>query len=617
MPIQESVFKKEDICAAFNISLATVNNWIKTELIPAPSEGGYSKKKYTEIIEKIKCDSDKLKMRANRSFLHESDTVFLGIKDKARKSLLINLIACFKQSGYSIFQGVCALGARILICNNLYDKKSSIYEELEKEHKDVSIFNDFFIKNENDDILGAFYQSVQSTAKKSSGGSYYTPAELLKHITIPDDAKVLDPCCGSGSILIHTLSRKHNPSLVWASDIDDIALLICRINLILFFESADIHPHIEKNDLIFDREDELFAQAAKEKFDLIITNPPWGSKITRGQKDFLLSHYPMLNTTEVFSIALFNAVHRLNEQGLLFFFLPESILTVASHKNIRKFLLQTKRDIDITPFGAAFKGVQSECVLIKLSEKKNIPAHLYVKTEHTHEIALNKICAPDYIIPYNVSENEAVILDKLYAKEHTTLPIDTIFALGIVTGNNKKYLLNKKIGNAEPIFRGKDITPYSLKNPEVFVELTPYIFQQVAPVEHYRSRKIIYKFISDKIICVLDEKQHLVLNSANVIISNSYPMEILVCLLNSSIYSFIYQKKFKSKKVLKQHLKDFPLPVLSDTTQGDFIYIYNQIMNGMKSQKDADELICKYFALSNEDYDYIQRSIYGNTGERA
>ena len=112
---------------------------------------------------------------------------------------------------------------------------------------------------------------------------------------------------------------------------------------------------------------------------------------------FINPHYPMLNTTEVFSIALFNAVHRLNEQGLLFFFLPESILTVASHKNIRKFLLQTKRDIDITPFGAAFKGVQSECVLIKLSEKKNIPAHLYVKTEHTHEIALKKICAPDLL----------------------------------------------------------------------------------------------------------------------------------------------------------------------------------------------------------------------------
>lgn len=46
-------------------------------------------------------------------------------------------------------------------------------------------------------------------------------------------------------------------------------------------------------------------------------------------------------------------------------------------------------------------------------------------------------------------------------------------------------------------------------------------------MEHYRSRKIIYKFISDKIICVLDEKQHLVLNSANIIISNRYPMEIL------------------------------------------------------------------------------------------
>ena len=56
------------------------------------------------------------------------------------------------------------------------------------------------------------------------------------------------------------------------------------------------------------------------------------------------------------------------------------------------------------------------------------------------------------------------------------------------------------------------------------------------------SKKIVYKFISDKIVCALNDG-NLVLNSANIIISYDYPMEILVCLFNSHVYMFIYKKK--------------------------------------------------------------------------
>ncbi len=606
----KSTFAKKDIQNRLNISLATVNNWIKTGVIPSPENGYYTKDVYSNLIKTIENSNDRLQSRANRSNKNSSNIIFLGIKDKKRKELLLELVEEFKKNKLSVIESIACLGKQILIDNNLYDEKSEIYLKINKIYSGNNIFKNFHIENKNDDILGAFYQSIQSISSKSKDGSFYTPAEILTSITIPENAKVLDPCCGSGSILINTLSKNHNPDNIYAFDIDETALLICHINLILFFNNASISPHIKKHDLIFSEKMDLFSMD-NEKYDFIVTNPPWGSKLSKSEKDVLLHNYPLLDTTEVFSIALYNSLEKLSEKGSLNFFLPESILIVSTHKNIRKFLLDSHRNIEILPLGMAFKGVQSECVLLKLSEITTTEPQIIVKKDTTYKLNAKNISAPDYFISYNVSENDDNILNKIYSAKSVKLSANTKFALGIVTGNNKKYVHETKATNEEAIFRGKDILPYKLKSPEVFINFTPEVFQQVAPIEMYRSKKIVYKFISDKIVCAIDCNS-LVLNSANVIISNDYPMEILVCLFNSPIYTFIYQKKFKSKKVLKQHFQDFPLPVLSNELNKSFCDVYSDIFAGKSNQENADKLICNYFKISDAEYNYIKVCVYGN-----
>lgn len=606
----KSTFAKKDIQNRLNISLATVNNWIKTGVIPSPENGYYTKDVYSNLIKTIENSNDRLQSRANRSNKNSSNIIFLGIKDKKRKELLFELVEEFKRNKLSVIESIACLGKQILIDNNLYDEKSEIYLKINKIYSGNNIFKNFHIENKNDDILGAFYQSIQSISSKSKDGSFYTPAEILTSITIPESAKVLDPCCGSGSILINTLSKNHNPDNIYAFDIDETALLICHINLILFFNNASISPHIKKHDLIFSEKMDLFSMD-NEKYDFIVTNPPWGSKLSKSEKDVLLHNYPLLDTTEVFSIALYNSLEKLSEKGSLNFFLPESILNVSTHKNIRKFLLDSHRNIEILPLGMAFKGVQSECVLLKLSEITTTEPQIIVKKDTTYKLNAKNISAPDYFISYNVSENDDNILNKIYSAKSVKLSANTKFALGIVTGNNKKYVHETKATNEEAIFRGKDILPYKLKSPEVFINFTPEVFQQVAPIEMYRSKKIVYKFISDKIVCAIDCNS-LVLNSANVIISNDYPMEILVCLFNSPIYTFIYQKKFKSKKVLKQHFQDFPLPVLSNELNKSFCDVYSDIFAGKSNQENADKLICNYFKISDAEYNYIKVCVYGN-----
>ncbi len=256
-------------------------------------------------------------------------------------------------------------------------------------------------------------------------------------------------------------------------------------------------------------------------------------------------------------------------------------------------------------------------ILLHLSPECRYKQEITVRAEKKVYL-VQKIQAPDYFISYMAGEMDQAILNKIYSHASTRLADGTKFALGIVTGCNKKYVRYAKIKDdvegdgEEPILRGTDILPYKLKAPETFIRFTPEVFQQVAPIEMYRAKKIVYRFICNKIICAVDER-HLVLNSANILISKDYPMEALACLFNSPIYTFIYQKKFKSKKVLRQHLQDFPLPILSCELVKNFLEVYEDIIIGRKTQTDADGLICSYFKISDREYNHIKESVYGKT----
>jgi hypothetical protein len=57
---------------------------------------------------------------------------------------------------------------------------------------------------------------------------------------------------------------------------------------------------------------------------------------------------------------------------------------------------------------------------------------------------------------------------------------------------------------------------------------------------------LIYRFISKYLVFAYDDKQKLTLNSANIVIpkTDDYPIKVIAALFNSSLYQFIFQKKF-------------------------------------------------------------------------
>jgi hypothetical protein len=265
--------------------------------------------------------------------------------------------------------------------------------------------------------------------------------------------------------------------------------------------------------------------------------------------------------------------------------------------------------------GNAFKGVVSENILISIRKSSNENSiTIENRTGSAWQLPLKTILPPDFIVSATSNNQDTLLVEKIYNTEHNTLQDGAVFALGIVTGNNKKHLLDKKNKTAEAIYRGKDIEKYKFLAPAYFIEFQPELYQQTAPVEYYRQKKIAYRFICDKLVCALDNNNVLLLNSANLFIPKKYPMETIVSFFNSDIYTFIFKKKFHSKKVLKSHLQHLPLPVLSS---GIHRHIYNLYKNTFENticaiddfQNEIDEIICKSFSINKDQYNYIKGEI--------
>lgn len=618
---------REELRKEFNISSATLNNWYRTGTIEAPSNGTYyTEQEYFKVKNNIISNSDKLKGRANRLHMDDSYICYLGISDDNRKRLLERAVEIHETCKLKIEDSVLLLCIQILKSTKLISDSSLSAPKSKLDVfiinwaskvgvKDIfsNIFNELEYRHIDDDFIGAFYQSITSISQKSKLGAYFTPSNLLEGISFDPNSTVLDPCCGSGGILIRVLNKNHDQMKVYANDIDEIALQICTVNLSLFFMTNDIKFNVGFKDILTAKkssEISLFDISDNNIFfDYIITNPPWGSKLDFKKKEALIKKYDEISTSESFSVALFNCINSLNSKGTLIFFLPHSILNVGTHKNIRKFLLSKNRAIKIDLLGNAFHGVVSEAIRLTFCNEKHSNSIEIINNEQEYQLNYKEILPPDYIVQATANSFEKDILSHVFTSEHITLKNNADFALGIVTGNNAKHISKiKNNENMEPIYKGKDIEPFGFLPAECFIEFHPEQYQQIASVDKYRQPKISYRFINDRIVCAFDSQGRLLLNSANLFIPKiDYPIETIVCLFNSKLYSFIYRKMFHSKKVLRSHIESLPLPIIDENLHRAFKDTYNLCINSSINMSTLDKLVYNIFNISNEQIETIEK----------
>lgn len=553
--------------------------------------------------EKLNTDStNKLKARANK--LLSTKTIipveyFSNIDNYEKICKIIEIISNNK---IGIFDAIYSIALNLLDKAKILGKShiQQVLNDYTAKSND-ELFNYTYPEDERD-LLGIIYQSLLSEGNKNKTGSYYTPIHVVKNMTswisLSNNETFLDPCCGSGSFL---LSLNANPNQLFGCDNDFIAVFICKINLLLKFKTEIFIPQIYHTDFLNDE------SIIYKHFDYIITNPPWGA-----YNNYV--NIPEITSKETFSYFFVKSFKLLKKDGIIRFLFPASILNVKNHKDIRSFMLNNGNIESITLYDGAFSGVTTHYVDIELVNKiATNTINLYSPQ------GITIIDRKNFYLTKNLSFNfyteiDTKIINHIKNKGQLTLK-DSVWALGIVTGDNKGKLHNVKVLNSEPIYTGKEIMPYKLKEPRNFIIYDRSSFQQVAQDNIYRAKeKLVYKFISNRLVFSYDNTGALFLNSANILIPNIDNMSIktVLAFLNSELYQYLYHVLFSDIKILKGNLMELPFPQISKEEDLKISSYVSKILEDDNSYRDKlQEEIYSLFSINETYQKYIKEKLNG------
>lgn len=579
------------------VSYATIQNWNKLG---------------------VKATNKKLSRRANKvlstktvlpqeCFYNKENIDFVldfvqSAKSLAETSVIINSLCFAKMKSIGILDNKYNVRHNSIV-NFIEELKADFCEEI----------SNICLPEDEPDILGIIYQLLLTEGTKNILGSYYTPQKIINDmfsgVEFSKTSVLLDPCCGSGRFLLS--ANIENPQNLYGFDIDSNAVKIAKTNLIAKYVEIDFNPQIYCTDFLTLNTD-FFSDKTfvKLKADYIISNPPWGTKYNGSYSKY----FSEIASKELFSFFIVKAFDFLKDDGCIKFVLPDAFLNIPTHRDIRSFLLKRAQIQEITSYGACFSGVVSNIISIKMSNKLCEENQILINgSGDSFYIPQKDLCEEDSDKIFQLSDSkEKNLIKKIYKSTHTNLSNST-WGLGIVTGDNAaKLFAERKSDCMEPILTGKEVAKYRLGKAKKYFNYDRKNLQQVAKDEIYRApEKLIYKFISDKLVFAYDNRRQFVINSANILIPNISGMSIkTVCaFLNSEIMQFVYKKSFNQIKVIKGNLCKLPFPKIDNNLDKRLSLLVDEQINGADNEIIINNEIYKFYNLSETEISLIRKSI--------
>ncbi len=261
------------------------------------------------------------------------------------------------------------------------------------------------------DSKGRAFETFMGSFFRGDFGQYFTPRPIVKFIVdvlpITHDSIVLDTSCGSGGFLLHALDKVRSEAdayftpgtdkhyrhwhdfaekNLYGIEINEQIARTAKMNMIIHDDghtnvvaSDGLLPH---NEIVMKTGNQGFQP---DRFDYIITNPPFGSTIKQTEKAYLglyrlaTRDVDWLNPkskaaerpgqdTEILFIE--QCHYFLREGGYLAIVIPDGILTNSSLQYVRDEIEDIYRIVAVvsmpqTAFAATGAGVKSSVLVLR------------------------------------------------------------------------------------------------------------------------------------------------------------------------------------------------------------------------------------------------------------
>ena len=138
--------------------------------------------------------------------------------------------------------------------------------------------------------------------------------------------------------------------------------------------------------------------------------------------------------------------------------------------------------------------------------------------------------------------------------------------------------------------------------------------QQTAKEEIYRAdEKLVYKFISDRLVFAYDDSGALFLNSANILIPKIPGMSVktVMAFLNSELYSYFYRKLFGEVKVLKGNLINLPFARIDSSLNEKTDRLAERVIHEVSDdvEEELQSLIYQVFEMTESEIKHIKSEL--------
>ena len=548
-------------------------------------------------------------------------------------------VISFNSLVYQWLTGKLALGVYHGIAAEFYDLVKEVDKTVFSVLAQVSQLEINY--NPGEDLLGLVYMSICSMGTRKAAGSYYTSTDIAVEL-IKDSMSylksdmpiIIDPCCGSGNFLLqlflvfkdklrqagysdYIIERNLLTFMLNGYDNDPVAVVLTKMNLSLLCTFPDLVSNLRVSC-----QDTLAVLGDVPKFDLIIGNPPWGYKFSRDEAKLLANHYYTAGTkggVESYNLFIECAINQISDNGIISYILPEAFLTVRLHARARELILKNCRINKVTCFGTIFPEVNSPVIsLVMQRTDKSKQNNVRIKTDgKDYQVSQAYFSNMDFSFNVFGSKTDYEIIHHLRREVNVQyLKGNADFALGIVTGNNKKYVLKQPQANSELVITGRNVFKYRIKPGGSYLVYQRDRFQQVASDHLYRAdEKLLYRFINSRLVFAYDDNQLLSLNSANILIPRFSNMSIkyVLAVLNSRIAQFYHAVTNPAPKVLRSQLETIPICVCSKKQENIIVELVNSIIMSEKPAQrreiyeEIDRKLMNYYMLPAKYQAYIRR----------
>jgi type I restriction enzyme M protein len=223
------------------------------------------------------------------------------------------------------------------------------------------------ILGETNDLIGDIYETFVGTALRGQEGQFFTPkiaVRALVQLTDPQpDDVIIDPTCGSGSFLLEAIRHigshsEGSSERIHGIDKDSYLVRLAQLHLALQYDT--LFPISCADSLLWG--DDGFTSSStyslQGQYSLILTNPPFGSKIValsgNARHKFDLAHkwrysksskryerqQELANNPAPQILFIERCISLLKDGGRMGLIIPESILSNPNHRYVVQYILQ-------------------------------------------------------------------------------------------------------------------------------------------------------------------------------------------------------------------------------------------------------------------------------------